>query len=262
MQKAAGFPAAQPVEKPAPAIKPEQVFCLETKAETEKASKQQLQFSAIRRRMAAIPFPNGQLFQIHGSKFKLHPVCHLGQASVLRVTHPVFFLRIGKHTLNLLFSQPVQFFVHRHMPDMLCHLHIVLPDMAQDCFLALGVLGAHPSGGTALAKIASAFVFPVALPVCGGIPGLWWNNAAHGIPDRSHRQSIRHTHRPTRGGRFLWSWGGYSRWKERGRCRRFSCRSRGVCRRCPPPRFCARGNTGILHRTEDQRLHCRGYCRE
>ena len=55
------------------------------------------------------------------------------------------------------------------MPDMLCHLHIVLPDMAQDCFLALGVLGAHPSGGTALAKIASAFVFPVALPVCGGI---------------------------------------------------------------------------------------------
>ena len=41
--------------------------------------------------------------------------------------------------------------------------------MAQYGFLALGVLGAHPSGGTALAKIASAFVFPVALPVCGGI---------------------------------------------------------------------------------------------
>src|SRR5699024_2240206 len=45
-------------------------------------------------------------------------------------------------------------FVHRHMPDMLCHLHIVLPDMAQYGFLALGVLGAHPSGGTALAKIS------------------------------------------------------------------------------------------------------------
>ncbi|WP_417093092.1 hypothetical protein, partial [Intestinimonas timonensis] len=37
----------QPVEKPAPAIKPEQVFCLEMKAETEKASKQQLHFSPI-----------------------------------------------------------------------------------------------------------------------------------------------------------------------------------------------------------------------
>ena len=41
------MPASQPVEKPAPAIKPEQVFCLETKAETEKASKQQLHFSPI-----------------------------------------------------------------------------------------------------------------------------------------------------------------------------------------------------------------------
>ncbi|KQH42850.1 hypothetical protein UC96_08605, partial [Campylobacter coli] len=40
-------PCCQPVEKPAPAIKPEQVFCLETKAETEKASKQQLHFSPI-----------------------------------------------------------------------------------------------------------------------------------------------------------------------------------------------------------------------
>ena len=38
---------SQPVEKPAPAIKPEQFFCLETKAETEKASKQQLHFSPI-----------------------------------------------------------------------------------------------------------------------------------------------------------------------------------------------------------------------
>ena len=41
------LPGLQPVEKPAPAIKPEQVFCLETKAETEKASKQQLHFSPI-----------------------------------------------------------------------------------------------------------------------------------------------------------------------------------------------------------------------
>ena len=33
--------------------------------------------------------------------------------SVLRVTHAVLFLRIGKHTLNLLFSQTVQLSVHR-----------------------------------------------------------------------------------------------------------------------------------------------------
>src|SRR5699024_9264356 len=38
-EKARPTSCLQPVEKPAPAIKPEQVFCLETKAETEKASK-------------------------------------------------------------------------------------------------------------------------------------------------------------------------------------------------------------------------------
>ena len=103
--------------------------------------------------------------QIHGSKFKIHPVCCLSQASVLCVAHTVLCLRIGKHTLNLLFSQPVQLFVPHHVPDVLRHLHIVLPDMAQDCFLALGIFSTHPSGGTAFAKIGPALAFPV----CGGI---------------------------------------------------------------------------------------------
>ena len=119
--------------------------------------------------MAAIPFPGGQFFQIHGSKFKLHPVCYLSQASVLRVTHTVLLLRIGEHTLNLLFSQTVQLFVYRHMADMLRHLHIVLPNMAQDCFLTLGIFSTHSSAGTAFAKIGPAFVFPITVPVCGGI---------------------------------------------------------------------------------------------
>ena len=85
---------------------------------------------ASRCRMAVIPFSSGQLFQLHGSKFKLHLVRHLGQAFVLRVTHTVLFLCVGKYTLSFLFSQSVQFFVHSHVPDVLRHLHIVLPDMA------------------------------------------------------------------------------------------------------------------------------------
>ena len=115
-------------------------------------------------RVSIPPYPFCILFQIHGSKFKLHPVCHMGQASVLGVTHVVLFFRIGKYTLDLLFSQPVQFFVHRHIPDMLRHLHIVLPDMAHHRFLAPGAFGTYPSGRTAFAKISPAFVFPVALP--------------------------------------------------------------------------------------------------
>ena len=52
---------------------------------------------------------------------------------------------------------------NRLIPDMLRHLHIVLPDMAQHGFLALGVFGAHPPGGIGFAKILPALVFPVAL---------------------------------------------------------------------------------------------------
>ena len=46
------------------------------------------------------PQPSGQLFQIHGSKFKLDPVCNLGQASVLSIAHGVFFLGVGKDSFN------------------------------------------------------------------------------------------------------------------------------------------------------------------
>lgn len=58
---------------------------------------------------------------------------------------------------------------NRLIPDMLRHLHIVLPDMAQHGFLALGVFGAHPPGGIGFAKILPALIFPVALPFCGEI---------------------------------------------------------------------------------------------
>ena len=55
-----------------------------------------------------LPLPGCQFFQIHGSKFKLHPVRHLGQASVLRITHSVFFFGVCKDTFNRLFTPPVK----------------------------------------------------------------------------------------------------------------------------------------------------------
>jgi hypothetical protein len=55
-----------------------------------------------------LPLPGCQLFQIHGSKLKLHPVRHLGQASVLRITHSVFFFGVCKDTFNGLFTPPVK----------------------------------------------------------------------------------------------------------------------------------------------------------
>ena len=46
-----------------------------------------------------LPFPCRQLFEIHGSKPKLDPIGHLGQASVLGVAHAVLFLRVCKYTI-------------------------------------------------------------------------------------------------------------------------------------------------------------------
>ena len=76
--------------------------------------------------MAGVPFPGGQLFEIHGNKFKLHPVGHLGEAAVLRVAHPMLLFCIGKHTLDLLFSQTVQVTVFRCVPDILSQFHEIL----------------------------------------------------------------------------------------------------------------------------------------
>ena len=41
--------------------------------------------------------------------------------------------------------------------------------MAQDRFLALCIFSALRSGGAVFAKVGSALVFPVSVPVCGGI---------------------------------------------------------------------------------------------
>lgn len=50
---------------------------------------------------------------------KLHPVCDLSQASVLRIPHPILLFGIGKHTLNLFFSQLVDVPIHGRMPRVI-----------------------------------------------------------------------------------------------------------------------------------------------
>jgi hypothetical protein len=68
--------ASQPVEKPGCALSGNRVLGAYN-AETVKT----------REKKMVLPFPNRQLFQIHGNKLKLHPVRHLSQASVLCITH-------------------------------------------------------------------------------------------------------------------------------------------------------------------------------
>ena len=116
-----------------------------------------------------LPLPGCQLFQIHGSKLKLHSVRHLGQASVLRITHSVFFFGVCKDTFNRLFTPPVKALVLRCITGIVCQLFVMFPDMSLYGFYAVFGVGASLSGGTICANLGIAFVFPVAVPVCGGI---------------------------------------------------------------------------------------------
>lgn len=127
------------------------------KLKTEKAEKwksvlaQSCSFATIQPWITGIPFLGDQFFHIHGNKLKLHPVCYLCEAFVLRVTHTVLLFRIG--CTRSIFS-----FLSRYntLYTAICHtctaIYIILPDMAYDRFLVLGIFGTHPSGGTVLQR--------------------------------------------------------------------------------------------------------------
>mgnify|MGYP004515228349 CR=1 FL=1 len=76
-----------------------------------------------------IPFPYRQFFHVHVSKLKLHPVCYLGQASVLRITHRVFSFGVHKDPFNRLFTLLVKRLVLLCISGILCQFFVVLPDM-------------------------------------------------------------------------------------------------------------------------------------
>ena len=116
-----------------------------------------------------LPFPSSQLFQIHGSKFKLHPVCHLSQASVLSIAHCVFFLGVRKDALNGFFSPLVKLLVFWRIAGVICQIFIAFPDMPLYGLYARPGMRAKPSGRTACADSGIAFIFPVTVPVGRGV---------------------------------------------------------------------------------------------
>ena len=111
----------------------------------------------------------GQLFQIHGSKFKLDPVCNLGQASVLSIAHGVFFLGVGKDSFNGLLAPLVQFLVLWGVAGVVGQFFIILPDMPLYCFDTVFGMGAQMAGGAVGTDLRVASVLPVSVPVGGPV---------------------------------------------------------------------------------------------
>ena len=92
-----------------------------------------------RRILAFSRQPQCQLFQVHCSKFKLHPVCYLGQASIRCEPHCMLFFCICKDALNGFFSSSIPFLVQCCVPVFFCLLHIVCPKMTHYCLFAFGI---------------------------------------------------------------------------------------------------------------------------
>ena len=116
-------------------------------------------------RMGVFPSPVGVFFQIHGSIFKLHPVPYLGQASESRISHSVLLLGISENPFNGFLPSLVHPLADRRTPGILCHLHIIAPDVPGYHLRAVLALGAKMSGGTVTTDLWITFVFPVAVTV-------------------------------------------------------------------------------------------------
>ena len=83
----------------------------------------------MRNRHESPGFPLCQLFEVHGSKLKPHPVGNLGQTSIMRITHPMLFFGVGKNTLNGFFAPCVKIPVFRSVSGIVGQLLIVFPDV-------------------------------------------------------------------------------------------------------------------------------------
>ena len=115
-----------------------------------------------------LPLPNCELFQVHGSKFKPHPIRYLGQACVSCVSHAMLFLGIRKDPFNGFLAHLVVSPVPLRIAELLCHIHIRLPDVLRYCLNEVLIPGTQRPGGTVRTDLWITFILPVAVMVgCG-----------------------------------------------------------------------------------------------
>ncbi len=88
-------------------------------------------------RVSIPPYPFCILFQIHGSKFKLHPVRYLSQACVSSISQTMLLFCIRKDTFNCLFPSFVHPLVDRSVTGIVGQFLVVFPDVSGNCFHAV-----------------------------------------------------------------------------------------------------------------------------
>ena len=119
--------------------------------------------------MGIFPSPFSELFQIHGSKSKLHPVGNLSQDCVSGVPQTMFLFGICKDAFNGFFSCLVHPLVNWSVPGIVSHFLVFFPDMPGNSLNAILALGAQMSGRTVAADLWITFILPVTFPVGGAV---------------------------------------------------------------------------------------------
>ena len=117
-----------------------------------------------------LPCPHGELFKVHGSKLKRDPSGNPGQASMMCITHRVFFFRIGKDALNGLLTHGIQVFTQLGFTQLLRQIHGLLPDVTIHHLLPFGTGSALLPAGTVPADLRGTAVNPFAVFAGGGVP--------------------------------------------------------------------------------------------
>ena len=119
--------------------------------------------------MSIFPTPFSELFEIHGSKTKLHPVRYLSQACVSGISQTMFLFGICKDPFNGFFPCLVHPLVNRSVSGIVGHFFIFFPDVPGNGFHEIFAVCAKVSGGTVGTDFGIALVFPISVPVGGAI---------------------------------------------------------------------------------------------
>ena len=93
----------------------------------------------------------------------------MGEAAILRVTHGVFFLGVSKNPFYGFLAPRIQLLVFRRVTGVVRQFLIILPDMPLHRLDTVFGMGTQVPGRAVGTDFGVAFVFPVALPVGGGV---------------------------------------------------------------------------------------------
>ncbi len=127
-------------------------------------------------------FPSGQLFEVHGSKFKPHPVGNVGLTSVMGITHAMPLLGISKDPLMRI-APGILGCTWRHQPAP--HSPSRCAAGQSSCSFWSGYIAAWWDIGR---KIWGRCNTP------GNRPGCWCGRTKPSIPGRSRSHNVHHRH--------------------------------------------------------------------